>query len=146
IVNRVWANFLGVGLVESVDDLRATNPASNEKLLSALANFLADQKFDLQALMRVILQSETYQRSSETQPANAADTRFYSHYYPRRMMAELLLDALSQVSGAPTKFPNYPDDWRATQLPDVNVDSYFLKSFGRPERNNTCVCERTAEP
>ncbi len=146
IVNRVWANFFGVGLVENVDDLRMTNPASNEKLLSAVANHLADQKFDLKALMRTILQSETYQRSSKSLPENAADTRFYSRYYPRRLMAEVLLDVISEATGAPTKFKNYPEGWRALQLPDSNVDSYFLKAFGRPEREKTCECERTAEP
>ena len=157
IVNRVWANFYGVGLVENVDDLRVTNPASNEKLLSAAAGFLADQKFDLKALMRAILQSETYQRSSQPLPGNAADTRFYSRYYPRRLMAEVLLDALSEVTGVPTDFKGesirggsapiaYPAGWRALQLPDVGVDSYFLKTFGRPDREKTCECERTAEP
>ena len=146
IANRVWANFMGVGLVENVDDLRMTNPASNEKLLSALAHYLADQKFDLKALMRAILQSETYQRSSQPLPGNAADQRFYSRYYPRRMKAEVLLDALSQATGSPTQFPNYPAGWRALQLPDSNVKSYFLDTFGRPNRLKTCECERTAEP
>jgi uncharacterized protein DUF1549/uncharacterized protein DUF1553/Big-like domain-containing protein len=146
IVNRVWANFFGVGLVEAVDDMRKTNPASNEKLLAATAKFLVEQKFDLKALMRTILQSETYERSSVALAGNAADTRFYARYYPRRMMAEVLLDALSHASGAPTKFKNYPDGWRALQLPDSNVDSYFLKAFGRPEREKTCECERTDEP
>src|SRR5690606_2442640 len=77
---------------------------------------------------------------------NKDDARFYSRYYPRRMMAEVLLDAVSQVSGSPTKFPNFPEGWRAMQLPDSNVDSYFLKTFGRPERTATCSCERTDEP
>ncbi len=146
IVNRVWANFLGVGLVERVDDLRVTNPASNEALLAAAATFLADQHFDLKALMRAILQSATYQRSSMPVPGNAADTRYYSHYYPRRLMAEVVLDATSQVTGAATKFDGYPDGWRALQLPDSNVASYFLRSFGRPDRLQTCECERSAEP
>ena len=146
IVNRLWANFFGVGLVEAVDDMRKTNPASNEKLLAATAKFLAEKKFDLKALMRAILESETYQRSSTALPENAADTRFYSRYYPRRMMAEVLLDALSQATGAPTKFKNFPEGWRALQLPDSNVDSYFLKAFGRPDREKTCECERTDEP
>ena len=145
-MNRVWANFFGVGLVEAVDDMRKTNPATNEKLLAAAAKFLADKKFDLKALMRAILESETYQRSSVASPQNAADTRFYSRYYPRRMMAEVLLDALSQATGAATKFKSYPEGWRALQLPDSNVDSYFLKAFGRPEREKTCECERTDEP
>jgi hypothetical protein len=146
IVNRIWANYFGVGLVEKVDEMRATNPASNEKLLAATAKFLADQKFDLKSLMRTILQSETYQRDSTALPGNASDSRFYSRYFPRRLMAEVLLDAMSQVTGTPTKFKSYPETWRAVQLPDSNVDSYFLRAFGRPERNNTCECERSAEP
>ncbi|HXU77129.1 MAG TPA: DUF1553 domain-containing protein [Methylomirabilota bacterium] len=158
IVNRVWANFMTVGLVEAVDDMRVTNPASNEKLLSALAGYLADQKFDLKALMRLILQSETYQRASRPSPENAPDTRFYSHHYPRRLMAEVLHDALSQVVSVPTQFTvdrrnanaglgeKYPLGLRALQLPDTQTDSYFLKAFGRPDRDKTCECERAAEP
>jgi len=146
IVNRVWANFFGVGLVENVDDLRVTNPASNEELLSAAANYLAGQKFDLRALMRTILQSAAYQRTSRPLPENKDETRFYSRYYPRRLMAEVLLDACSQVTGAPTEFKGYPKGWRAVQLPDSKVESYFLASFGRAEREKTCTCERTTEP
>jgi len=146
IANRVWANFFGVGLVESVDDLRLTNPPSNEKLLAATANYLVEQKYDLKALMRAILLSSTYARSSQPLPGNMADTRFYSRYYPRRMMAEVLLDALSQATGSETKFSGYAAGTRAIELPDVNVASYFLQSFGRPERELTCECERTAEP
>ncbi len=146
ITNRVWANFFGVGMVEHVDDLRLTNPASNEPLLAAAAGYLVDSHYDLQALMRAILQSETYRRSSQPLGENQADTRFYSRYYPRRLMAEVLLDAVSQVTSAPTTFPGYPAGRRALQLPDANVNSYFLKAFGRPARSLTCECERTAEP
>lgn len=146
ITNRVWANFFGVGLVEMVDDMRLTNPASNEQLLGAAAKFLVENRFDLKALMRAILQSKTYQRSSVPLPENKADTRFYSRYYPRRLMAEVLLDAMSQVTGVATQFGDYPRRWRAMQLPDSSVNSYFLKTFGRPERVVTCECERTAEP
>jgi hypothetical protein len=96
--------------------------------------------------MQLILQSQTYQRSSQPLPENKADERFYSRYYPRRLMAEVLLDAISQVSGVPTPFPEYPQKWRAIQLPDANVPSYFLKSFGRPDRVITCECERTSQP
>ena len=96
--------------------------------------------------MRAILQSQAYQRCSQPLPGNGGDTRFYSRYYPRRLMAEVMLDALSQASGAPTQFANYPLGWRAIQLPDSNVDSYFLRSFGRPERLLSCECERTKEP
>lgn len=158
ITNRVWANFFGVGLVEAVDDLRMTNPASNEKLLSEAAAHLAKNKFDLKSLMRVILQSQAYQRSSVPMAENQADKRFYSRYYPRRMMAEVMLDAVSQVAAAPTAFETnrrnankkngeaYPMGYRAVQLPDSNTTSYFLNTFGRPDRERTCECERTNEP
>lgn len=158
VVNRVWANFFGVGLVESVDDLRVTNPASNEKLLTKATDFLVEKKFNLRELMRAVMQSEIYQRSSEAVPGNESDTRFYSRFYPRRLKAEVLMDAISQVTAAPTSFStdrrnanramgeSYPMGFRALQLPDSNVSNYFLKSFGRPDRVQTCECERTNEP
>jgi len=158
IVNRVWANFFGSGLVEAVDDLRVTNPASNEPLFAAACEHLVRQKFDLKALMRTILQSETYQRSSITLPENITDLRYGSHYVPRRLKAEVLLDTVSQVTAAPTTFKidrrnanrgtadAYPMGFRALQLPDSNIASYFLKSFGRADRVATCECERTNEP
>jgi hypothetical protein len=146
ITNRIWANFFGVGLVENVDDLRLTNPPSNAALFAAAADYLVANNHDTKALMRAILQSATYARSSRPLPGNLADTRFYSRYYPRRLMAEVLLDALSQVTGAATEFKGYAEGTRALELPDVNVSSYFLQSFGRPERELTCECERTAEP
>jgi hypothetical protein len=146
ITNRIWANFFDVGLVESVDDLRLTNPPSNADLFDAAVKYLVDHKYDVKALMRAILQSATYARSSQPLAENADDQRFYSRYYPRRMMAEVLLDALSQVSGSPSNFGDYAPGWRALQLPDVNVNSYFLKTFGRPLRNITCECERNAQP
>ncbi len=146
IVNRVWANYLGVGIVEAVDDLRLTNPASNEALLAALSNYLVEQKYDLKALMRLILNSETYQRSSKPLEENRADERFYSRYYPKRLSAEVLLDAISQATEAPTKFAGYPEGTRALELRDANVDSYFLQTFGRPDRLLTCECERTSDP
>jgi hypothetical protein len=146
VANRVWANFMGVGLVEAVDDMRETNPPSNEKLMAALADHLVKSNFDLKALMRAVLQSQAYQRSSAALPGNAKDARFYSRYYPRRLMAEVMLDAFSQVTAAPTQFKDMPPGWRALQLPDSNVESYFLESFGRAERKLTCECERTEEP
>jgi hypothetical protein len=162
ITNRIWANFLNVGLVEAVDDLRLTNPASNEELLNAAARFLVENHYDLKALMRVILQSATYQRSSRALPENEVDRRYYARYYARRLMAEVLLDGISQVSGVPTQFYResgdrrnrnigglgdpYPSTLRAIELPDANVLSYFLKSFGRAPRHLTCECERTDEP
>jgi hypothetical protein len=154
----VWANFFGSGLVEAVDDLRVTNAASNEPLFAALCDEIVKQKFDLKALMRTILQSETYQRSSITLPENITDLRYGSHYVPRRLKAEVLLDTVSQVTAAPTTFKidrrnanrgtadAYPMGFRALQLPDSNIASYFLKSFGRADRVATCECERTNEP
>ncbi|MBI5775518.1 MAG: DUF1553 domain-containing protein [Verrucomicrobia bacterium] len=158
IVNRVWANFFGVGLVEAVDDIRVTNPASNEKLFTAASEFLVKNQFDLKTLMRAILQSEAYQRSSVALPENRDDSRYYARFYPRRLKAEVLLDAFAAATGVPSQFRidarnanrglgrMYPEGFRALQLPDSNVASYFLKSFGRPERVNTCECERTSEP
>jgi hypothetical protein len=146
ITNRVWANFFGVGLVESVDDLRLTNPPSNAELFAAAAGYLVEKGYDVKALVRLILQSATYATSSRPLAENFDDTRFYSRYYPRRMMAEVLLDSLSQVSGAASEFGGYAPGTRAIELPDVNVNSYFLKTFGRPLREITCECERTAQP
>lgn len=146
IVNRIWANYLGVGLVEKVDDVRDTNPASNEELLTALSQHLIREKYDLKQLMSAILRSATYQRASEPRPENRADTRFYSHYYPKRLKAEVLLDAASAVTAAPTAFKDIPPGTRAIQLADADVASYFLATFGRPERLITCECERSDEP
>lgn len=159
ITNRVWANFFNVGIIEPVDDLRISNPASNEELLTAAAKFLVENKYDLKSLMRAILQSKTYQRSSLPLAENKDEKRFYSHYYPKRMMAEVLLDAISQVTDVPTAFTEigfpgndkaktdaYPKGTRAIQLADSAVASYFLKAFGRNSREITCECERSEEP
>lgn len=159
ITNRVWSKYMGVGLVEDVDDMRASNPASNEKLLSALAKYLVENDFDLKALMRQILISDAYQRSSQPTPQNKDDDRYYSRYYPRRLMAEVMLDAVSSVTAVSTtfnkiEFPGadvrntdfYPEGTRAIQLYDSAVRSYFLKTFGRNQRRITCECERSDEP
>ncbi|MBY0588770.1 DUF1549 and DUF1553 domain-containing protein [bacterium] len=146
ISNRIWANFMGVGLVEAIDDLRLTNPPSHPQLLEELARHLIAKKFDLRELMKLIVQSNTYQRSSTPLPGNIGDKRFYSRYYPRRLMAEVTIDAISQATGVATTFPNYPAGWRAIQLPDSKVASSFLDKFGRPKRDATCECERTSTP
>ncbi len=148
IVNRVWANFFGVGLVEKVDDLRLTNPPSNPELLSALAAHLVggERPYDLKKLLRLILTSQSYQRSSQATKGNEPDERFYSRYYPKRLKAEVLLDIMSQVTASPTAFKDFPAGTRAMQLPDANIASDFLKTFGRPERILTCECERSDEP
>jgi hypothetical protein len=159
IVNRVWRNFMGRGLVEAEDDLRQTNPASNEDLLDALAKDLIDHKYDIKHLMRTIMNSATYQRSSVPLAENKADDRFYSRYFIRRLPAEVVLDAYSQITKVPTSFgqiqvgtsggeaktTDYPLGTRALQLPDTQLISQFLDAFGRPERGQTCSCERQQE-
>ena len=159
IVNRVWRNFMGRGLVEAEDDLRETNPPSNKELLEALVNDFVAHKFDVKHLIRTIMSSAAYQRSSAARAENAADDRYYSRYLVRRLSAEVILDAYSSVTGVPTKFDqvytgveggtaatgNYPAGVRALQLPDSQVASNFLNAFGRPERLQTCSCERQQE-
>ena len=159
IVNRVWANFMGRGIVEPVDDLRVSNPARNEPLLAALSDYLVQSEFDLKALMRVILNSETYQRSSVPLPTNQADQHYFSRYFPRRLTAEVLLDAIAQVTDVPSRFVQigydgndvektneYPIGTRAIELYDSAVVSSFLTTFGRNERDITCECERSNTP
>ena len=146
VVNRLWKHFLGRGLVEPVDDLRATNPPSNAPLFDALANEFTAHNYDIKHVMRSILLSQVYQRSPMPLPANALDTKFYSHYAFKRMDAEPLMDAIAAATGVPDKFDGFPAGMRATQLPDTGVGSYFLDLFGRPARNVACECERSADP
>jgi hypothetical protein len=145
MVNRVWRHYMGVGLVEPVDDLRATNPPTNPALWKALNKEFVDKKFDLRALMRVILNSRTYQLSSATRPGNETDARFYSHYSARRLPAEVLLDAICDATGVPDRFDGYAFGVRAVQVPDPGSASYFLKAFGRSDRVTACACERTGD-
>lgn len=159
LVNRVWRNYVGRGLVEAEDDLRVSNPPSNAELLDAVAEDFIQHKYDVKHLMRTILNSATYQRSSKPLPANAADDRFYSRYLVRRLPAEVILDAYSDLTGVPTRFnqiksaagdsstpvASYPLGTRAMQLPDSLLLSRFLEAFGRPDRVATCSCERTAD-
>jgi hypothetical protein len=151
LVNRVWRNFLGRGLVEAEDDLRQTNPPTNAELLDALAKDFTAHAYDVKRLIRTVLNSATYQRSSRPLAGNVADDRFYSHYLVRRLSAEVILDTYATVTGVPGDFAIYfdekpvfqfPKGTRAQQLPDVKVLSPFLDSFGRPERMQTCSCER----
>jgi len=159
VTNRVWAAFFGRGLVEPVDDLRVSNPASNEPLFDALSDYLVANDFDLKQLMRAILRSETYQRSSEVVEANRDDSRYFSRYYPRRHMAEILHDAIVTVTGTPARFDKivlkdgstqktevYAEGTRAVELFDSAVQSYFLETFGRNEREIVCECERSNQP
>jgi len=146
IVNRIWRNFMGRGLVESVEDLRDTNPATNDKLLNGLVKDFVAHNFDVDYLIRTIMQSATYQASSTTLKENADDDKFGSHYVIKRLPAEVLLDAYSEVTKVPEKFEDYPAGTRALQLPDSAVGSYFLSAFGRPVRAQTRESERTSVP
>ena len=146
IVNRVWANFMGRGLADPVDDIRSTNPASNEPLMEALVKDFVVHGYDVKYLARMIMNSSTYQRSWKANHNNQNDDRYGSHYVSKRLSAEVILDAVSQVTGAPTAFAGYPAGTRALQLPDTSVASYFLDVFGRPQRAATCECERDSQP
>jgi hypothetical protein len=145
LANRAWAYLMGRGLVEPVDDLRVTNPATNPELLDALAEILVASGFDMKALLRAIMTSQVYQLSS-TPPGKVRDELFYSHYRVKRLPAEVLLDAICAATGVPEKFNGLPRGTRAIQLPDAGVASPFLDTFGRPPREIACECERSAEP
>ena len=146
IVNRLWAHYFGRGLVEPIDDHRATNPASNEKLLDALAAEFRRQKYDLKAFTRTLLASRTYQLSSSTVPDNELDDQNSSHATKKALPAEVLLDAICQATGIPEQFNGWPTGSRAIEIWDNRLPSYFFVIFGRPQRNSVCECERGNEP
>ncbi|GAB4140631.1 MAG: DUF1549 and DUF1553 domain-containing protein [Planctomycetaceae bacterium] len=157
VANRIWKNFLGRGLVEPEDDMRSTNPATNEPLLAYLASQLthpkpasstgkSSRRFDLKNLMRQILNSRVYQLSSKPNATNLDDEQNFSHYYAKRLPAEVLLDAVSQATGSPEKFPGMPRGTRTIQLWDNRMPSYFLDTFGRSERESPCECGKSNDP
>ncbi|HEY6391914.1 MAG TPA: DUF1553 domain-containing protein [Bryobacteraceae bacterium] len=146
LVNRVWANFMGRGIVNPVDDMRATNPASNEELLAALTRDFIDHGYDVNYLIRTIMNSGVYQLSSESNATNQNDNVFYSKYIIKRLPAEVILDAYAQVTGVPAAYNGYPVGTRALQLPDTEVKSQFLTVFGRPARNVCDSSERSFDP
>jgi hypothetical protein len=146
MANRIWAHFMGRGLVEPVDDMRMTNPPTNPELLDALANHLIEKDYDQQALIRLITSSETYQRDCQPSASNASDQQNYSRYPMTQLGAEVLYDAVCQTTGVAEKFSGVPDGARAIQLWDSQVPHYFLQLFGRPMRTTACECERVAEP
>jgi hypothetical protein len=145
VVNRVWKNFMGRGLVEAVDDIRDANPPSNPELLAALTRDFVEHRFDVKQLARTIMNSSTYQLTSKPTATNAADLKYHSHYIAKRLPAEVILDAIGQVTGVREVFPGFPGR-RALQLPDASVDSYFLTAFGRPSRVTPADSERQQEP
>jgi hypothetical protein len=142
VVNRYVAFLLGRGLVEPVDDMRATNPATNPELLDRLAAHFAESGFNIKQLMRAIMTSRLYQLDSQPTPGNASDEKFYSHFRVKRLGAEPLLDAIDSVTGVPTKFKSLPAGTRAIELPDAEYPDYFLNVFGKPRRVSVCECER----
>ncbi len=144
VVNRYWKHFMRRGLIEPEDDIRDTNPPTNPELLAALEKHFVESGFDLKELIRIITRSNAYQLSSVPNEYNVADEQNYSRYYPRRLQAEVMLDAIDDLTGARTDFPNLPSGTRAIALPDnsYNNASPFLKVFGRPENESVCECER----
>ncbi|HEY2909747.1 MAG TPA: DUF1549 domain-containing protein [Gemmataceae bacterium] len=146
LANRVWAWLLGAGIVEPVDDVRATNPPSNPELLDALAKFAIDNKYDVKKLIAVIAASRVYQTASRPNATNEKDERNFSRGLFKRPDAEVLLDMVCQATGVPEKFVGSPGVNRAVQLWDSKARHDFLKLFGRPVRATACECERTKEP
>jgi hypothetical protein len=146
MANRIWSYFMGRGIIEPVDDIRASNPPSNGPLLDALTDDFVKSGFDLRHLMKTIVQSRSYQASIATNRWNEDDRNNFSHQVARRLTAEQLLDAISQAAGSQQKYPGVPAGTRAQQLPDNRVASGgFLDLFGRPARESPCECERSSE-
>ncbi|HEY7427663.1 MAG TPA: DUF1549 domain-containing protein, partial [Gemmataceae bacterium] len=146
VVNRYVAYLLGRGLVEPIDDLRATNPPSNVALMDALAADFVKNGYNVKQLMRTIMRSRLYQLASRPAKDNASDSRFYSHYNVKRLAAEPLLDAVDAATGVQTKFDKVPLGTRAIELPDARYNNYFLNTFGKPRRQGVCECERVSDP
>lgn len=144
--NITWSHFFGIGIVEPVDDQRISNPPSNPELLDALSKQFVAYNFDLRKLVRDICTSRTYQLSTKTNESNRTDERNFSHALIRRIRAEVLLDAISQVTNTPNKFKGLPLGARAVQIADGNTSSYFLTAFGRASRATVCSCEVKLEP
>lgn len=149
VANRYWAHFFGRGIVDPLDDMRVTNPPSNPELLDALTKNLIDNKYSLKSLIMTICKSRTYQLSAIPNEFNKHDKQTYARYYPKRMSAEVLFDAVCQVTDSPSPFGGLPQDRhaprRAIMLPDESFASYFLDVFGRPQRISACECERVSE-
>ena len=144
LVNRYWKHFFKRGLIEPEDDIRDTNPPTNPELLAALEEHFISSGFNLKELVRIITRSHAYQLSAVPNEHNLADRQNYSRYYPRRLQAEVLLDAIDYLTGATSSFANLPPGTRAVALPDnsYNNSSPFLQVFGRPKSASVCECER----
>lgn len=145
IVNRVWFHLMGRGIVDPVDDFRDSNPSASDELLDALARDFVAHKWDQKHLIRVIVNSRTYQLSAQTNDFNKDDDKYFSHAATRLLTAEQLLDAISFVTDRPEAFKGHPVGTRAAQLPDGEPNHPFLKAFGQPARELACECERESE-
>jgi hypothetical protein len=145
VVNRFWSYFMGIGIIDPVDDIRSSNPPSNPELLDALTKDFIAHNFDMKNLMRTICNSRIYQLSVKTNQWNEDDALNFSHALPRRLTAEQLRDAISVAMGVPASYPGVPVGFLSTQLPDTKVEAEFLDQFGRPPRESSCECERVSE-
>ncbi|MSR55429.1 MAG: DUF1553 domain-containing protein [Gemmataceae bacterium] len=154
VANRYWSHFFGRGIVDPIDDMRVTNPPSNPELLDALGKELIDSKYSLKHLIKTIVRSRTYQLSSVPNDSNQLDRQSFARFYPRRLSAEVLFDAINQVTSSKAAFKlpgkgkvdkKADDGLRAIMLPDEGFSSYFLEVFGRPQRTSGCECERVAD-
>ena len=144
--NIIWSHFFGVGIIEPVDDVRVSNPASNPELLNELGKRFTEYRYDFKRLVRDICTSRTYQLSTRLNESNASDERNFSHSLIRRQRAEVMLDTLTQVTETQNKFQGLPKGARAVQIADGNVTNYFLRTFGRAERTTVCSCEVKMDP
>ena len=145
LVNRVWYHLMGRGIVEPVDDFRDSNPPSNDALLDGLASEFVEGGYDLRQLVGTILKSRTYGLSARPNPLNRDDERYFSRSYTKLLPAEVLLDAISTLTGSASEFAGLPEGFRATEVPDGKLDDPFLKTFGRPARELACECERETD-
>ena len=146
IANLVWSHFFGRGIVEPVDDVRISNPASNDPLLDYLADQLIAANFDIKPLVRQICNSRTYQASASTNHSNRLDQREFSHQMIRRLRAEVLLDCICQVTETPERLPGLSKGERAVKVADGQAQHYFLNTFGRSNRSSACTCETKTSP
>ena len=146
LANIVWSHFFGIGIIEPVDDVRVSNPASNPELLTELGMRFTTYNYDFKRLVRDICLSRTYQLTTRLNDSNATDQRNFSHALLRRQRAEVMLDTLTQVTDTQNKFQGLPKGARAVQIADGNVSNYFLRTFGRAERASVCSCEVRMDP
>jgi hypothetical protein len=145
LVNRYWKHFFSRGLVDPEDDMRVTNPPTNPELLDALASHFIEHKYDMKDLLRTICTSSVYRLSAVPNAYNGSDQQNFSRFLPRHLHAEVLLDAIDDLTEAKTSFKGVPAGTRAVQLPDNQFSSYFLSVFGRPESATACECERSSD-